>query len=122
MANYDFHQLSHHDFEVMCRDLLQAEWKGLFESFKPGKDGGIDLRFLMLGTKSIFQCKHLVRTGLSGLYRELAQEAPTICELKADRYLLVTSVPLSPANKDKIVGIVGGNLLKPSDILGQDDS
>jgi len=26
MANYDFHQLSSHDFEEMSRDLLQAEW------------------------------------------------------------------------------------------------
>ncbi|MGA7323029.1 MAG: ATP-binding protein [Rhodomicrobium sp.] len=121
MPSYDFQQLSHHDFETMVRDLLQAEWYCRFECFKPGKDGGIDIRFLLGGSKSIFQCKHFVRTGLPGLLREMAKEVANVRELNADRYVLVTSVPLSPSNKDKIVEIVGAEHIQLPDILGQDD-
>jgi hypothetical protein len=38
MADYDFHQLSPHDFEGMARGLLQAEWGFPLESFKSGKE------------------------------------------------------------------------------------
>jgi hypothetical protein len=39
---YDFRTLSPLDFEELVRDLLQAELGIMFESFKPGKDQGID--------------------------------------------------------------------------------
>ena len=42
---YDFQQLSPHDLETLVRDLLQAEWGVALESFKTGRDGGIDLRY-----------------------------------------------------------------------------
>lgn len=45
MPEYDFHQLSPHDLEVLTRDLLQANWGVDIESFKAGRDGGIDLRY-----------------------------------------------------------------------------
>jgi hypothetical protein len=121
MAHYDFQQLSPHDFELLTRDLLQAEWNIRLESFKPGKDGGIDLRHWMKKNPIIFQCKHFVRTGFSGLVRELKEEAAKVRELKPERYVLATSVPLSWANKDKIVEIIGAHCLGPSDLLGQED-
>jgi hypothetical protein len=121
MANYDFKQLSPHDFELLTRDLLQAEWNVRLESFKPGKDGGIDIRHLVKRNRIIFQCKHFVRTGFSGLMRELKEEAAKVRELKPERYVLATSVPLSAANKDKIVEIIGADYLAPSDVFGQED-
>ncbi len=45
MPDYDFHQLSSYDLEILTRDLLQAHWGVTIESFKIGKDGGIDLRY-----------------------------------------------------------------------------
>lgn len=121
MAHYDFHQLSPHDFELLMRDLLQAEWSVRLESFKPGKDGGIDMRLLVKKNPIVFQCKHFVRTGFSGLVRELKEEAAKVRELKPERYVLATAVPLSAANKDKIVEIIGADYLVPSDVLGQED-
>ncbi len=44
MSDYDFHQLSPYDFEIITRDLLQARDGFLLESFKTGRDGGIDFR------------------------------------------------------------------------------
>lgn len=121
MAEYDFHQLSPHDFENMARDLLQAEWGLKLESFKTGKDGGIDFRYAQSGFQVIVQCKHYVRTGLAGLLRDLGKEATKVRKLKPQRYILITSVPLSPPNKDEIVKIIGSDVLNTGDIFGQED-
>ena len=121
MADYDFHQLSPHDFENMARDLLQADWGVKLESFKTGKDGGIDFRYAQSGFQVIVQCKHYVRTGLTGLLRDLGKEAAKVRKLKPQRYILITSVPLSPPNKEDIVKIIGSDVLNTGDILGQED-
>lgn len=121
MADYDFHQLSPHDFEQMGRDILQAEWGFNLESFKTGKDGGIDFRYAQSNSSIVVQCKHYIRTGLAGLLRDLEKEAIKVRNIKPLRYVLVTSVPLSPANKNDIVKIIGADVLNSGDILGQDD-
>ncbi|WP_296082280.1 restriction endonuclease [uncultured Agrobacterium sp.] len=118
--SYDFHQLSPHDFETLVRDLLQAEWGLLLESFKTGRDGGIDLRYARGAQNIIGQAKHYVRTGLPGLLRDLRTEAEKLARLQPNRYLLATSAPLSPADKDRIVAIFGG-AVRVSDVLGQED-
>lgn len=120
MADYDFHQLSPDDLEILARDLLQAHWGVTIESFKTGKDGGIDLRYAPGTGKIIVQVKHFVRTGLAGLTRELAKEAAKVRRLNPTRYVLVTSVPLSAVNKDAIVALIGADVLKPSDVIGQE--
>ena len=95
MPDYDFHQLSPYDLEILARDLLQAHWGVTIESFKTGKDGGIDLRYAAGSGKLIVQVKHLLRTGLAGLLRELVKEAEKVDRLQPSRYVLVTSVSLS---------------------------
>ncbi len=45
MCDYDFGILSFSEFENLTRALLEAEYGIFIESFKEGKDGGIDLRF-----------------------------------------------------------------------------
>lgn len=121
MADYDFHQLSPYDLELLARDLLQAHWGVTLESFKSGRDGGIDLRYAGHRSRTIVQVKHYVRTGLAGLLRELAKEANKVQRLRPARYVLVTSVPLSAQNKDAIVATIGAKFLKPEDVLGQED-
>jgi Restriction endonuclease len=117
---YDFQQLSPHDLETLVRDLLQAEWGVALESFKTGRDGGVDLRYARGPHNLVVQVKHYVRTGLAGLLRDLKVEAGKVTALKPTRYLLVTSVPLSPANKQAIAAVFSGGLAV-SDVLGQDD-
>src|SRR4051794_28264269 len=57
MADYDFHQLSPRDLERLARDLLQAELGVTLESFKTGRDSGIDLRYAATNQNIIVQCK-----------------------------------------------------------------
>ncbi len=120
MPDYDFHQLPPYDLEVLARDLLQAHWGVTLESFKADKDGGIDLRYASAAGKLVVQIKHMPRTGLAGLLREL-KEAAKVRQLQPDRYVLVTSVPLSAANKDAVVSIIGADVIRPSDVIGQED-
>lgn len=103
MLDYDFHTLSPIDFENLVRDLLQEELKVRLESFKPGQDKGIDLRYKDDPTKFMIQCKHYYKSGIKSLLQNLKSfEKQKVEALKPDRYILATSVPLSPDNKNSI--------------------
>jgi hypothetical protein len=123
MPSYDFKTLSPIDFEILVRDLLQREFGFTLESFKPGRDGGIDLR-RFIGPKNtlIVQCKHYAAAGFAALLRELERiEAPKVAKLKPRRYVLATSVPLSPANKDAVCDRFSPFCKAPNDVYGRDD-
>ncbi len=118
---HDFHTLSPLDFEELVRDLLQAEWGIRLESFGPGADQGIDARLLDGPHKVIVQAKHMLGTGYRGLLRELTKEREKMSALSPSRYVLATSVPLTPARKDEIAAAMKGVPLTTADIVGQED-
>ena len=119
--SYDFHQLSPYEFELLTRDLLQAEWGLTLESFKSGKDGGIDFRYAGMGANTIVQCKHYLISGFAKLRESMNSEREKVHRLTPSRYVLVTSVPLSPANKVEITRIVDQSILASADVIGSDD-
>lgn len=96
-------------------------WGVTIESFKTGRDGGVDLRYAAGPSKTVVQIKHYLKTGLAGLLRDLKKEAAKVRRLQPSRYVLVTSIPLSAVNKDEIVKLIGAKFLKPTDVLGQED-
>lgn len=120
MSNYDFKQLSPHDFEELSRDLIQARDGVVLESFASGRDGGIDFRHARGSNSTIVQCKHYAQTGVSGLLSHLKGEARKVSTLKPSRYILVTSVGLTPKNKETIQTLFG-DVLTSEDIIAQDD-
>jgi len=123
MAKYDFKSLSSLDFEELVRDLLQAEWNISLEAFKTGRDKGIDLRYMRAGEgKTIVQCKHYAGSGFSKLLADLRNfEKPKITRLNPSRYVVITSVGLSPDNKDQLMQALSPFVLSPADILGAGD-
>ncbi|MBB6562971.1 hypothetical protein HNP48_005688 [Acidovorax soli] len=123
MPNYNYDALSPQDFEEIARDLLQAEWGVAIEAFKSGRDGGIDLRYATSPQSSIVvQCKHYFQSGFAALLRHLkASELPKIIRVNPARYVLVTSVPLSPANKDAIMEALAPHIKSTADVIGVDD-
>ncbi|MCH7753139.1 MAG: restriction endonuclease, partial [Planctomycetes bacterium] len=124
MPEYDFATLSPHDFEILSRDLLQKEWNVTLESFKSGRDSGIDLRYSRPENQSnqIVQCKHYYRSGFSKLKSALENvELPKIKTLNPTRYVLTTSVSLSPSNKEDLLKILAPYCQSLADIIGQDD-
>jgi hypothetical protein len=121
--NYDFHNLSPTDFEELVRDLLQKEFGCRLESFKSGKDRGIDIRYARDPKAAVvIQCKHYVRSGFGALRSTmLSSELPKIQKLNPQRYILVTSVPLSVSNKDDLLHELSPYLQSTHDILGAED-
>ena len=101
MPAYTFADLSPLDFEILSRDLLQKELQITLESFKPGRDGGIDFRCFTETQKTlVVQCKHYAGSGLAQLMSDLKnKEVAKLQKLQPTRYILVTSVALTPANK-----------------------
>lgn len=123
MSNYDFTSLSSHDFEILVRDLLQKEMNITLECFKPGSDGGIDLRYSSaLESNIIVQCKHYAGSGYKMLYSKLKnEELKKVKKINPPRYILATSVGLTPGNKDDLIELLKPFCLSSSDIYGRDD-
>lgn len=98
MPNYDFLNLSPIDFEELTRDLLQKFYKVDFESFTNGRVRGIDLRYSIdINNNLILQCKRYKK--YSDLKSTLKREVCKIQNLDINRYILVTSLGLTPSNK-----------------------
>ncbi|MGJ5603490.1 restriction endonuclease [Morganella morganii] len=118
MTNYDFRALNNEEFERLATDLLSKRENMLIERFKSGKDGGIDGRFYHSG-EVIIQVKHYVKTGYSGLLSKLkSEEVAKVENLKPNRYIFITSVGLSPANKKEIYDLFNPYIRKNNDIIG----
>jgi hypothetical protein len=115
--------LSAQDFEELARDLLQAEWGMAIEAFKTGRDSGIDLRYAPAhGGATIVQCKHYATSGYGKLISHLRDiERPKVVQLSPARYVIVTSVGLTPANKDEIIATMQPFILGVGDVLGAHD-
>ncbi len=119
MAAYEFSRLSNIDFEELAHDLLEASWHVKLEAFATGPDSGIDLRHMAGDGDTIVQCKHFVGSGFAKLLSHLKlEELPKIQVLAPRRYVLVTSVALTPANKEKIAAALAPFITTPADIIG----
>jgi Restriction endonuclease len=120
---YDFLTLSPLDFEELIRDLLQAELNVRLESFGPGPDQGIDFRHSTGGRGIIVQAKHYGRSGTKKLVGAARIENGNVIILRSDvrRYILATSVSLSPALKNRIVAVMPDTPLDAYDIFGLED-
>lgn len=119
---YDFLNLSPVDFEELSRDLIQKHFHLYLESFKTGKDGGIDFRCTKdkdLENEIIVQAKRY--RDFNSLFIELKREVKKLPNLEPDRYILSTSAGLSPTNKDKIKKLFHPYITSTSDIIGKDD-
>jgi len=118
---YDFMNLSPDEFENLARDLLSAEWGAQVEAFKSGRDQGVDLRFtkkpLITGT-AIIQCKRFRPDRFNVLLETMRAEALKVAHFKPAQYILITSVPLSPHNKEQLLAAMAPWCKSTQDILG----
>ena len=124
MSEYSFAGISGFEFERVVGDLLQARDGGIrFQASPPGPDGGIDLRAIGAGGMvTIAQCKHYLGSGVQKLLRTLRRdELPKVQTLAPTRYVLATSVELSPSVKDTIVAMFSPFCYGPEDVLGARD-
>ncbi len=121
--DYTFSSLNDKEFEYLVCDLVTKVTNKRIERFKPGKDAGVDGRYFNIDRKEeILQCKHYYQSGLKKLLYDLEhKEALKVKKLKPAKYIFVTSVPLSRANKTKIKSIFAPYIKIESDIWGCED-
>lgn len=124
MSQYNFSTLNDKELEVLTRDLLTREMSIPFQSFKMGKDKGIDLRYSTAESENqiIVQVKHYLKSGYGQLLNVLKnKEKEKIDKLSPKRYILVTSIGLSPSDKEAIKKALSPHILNTNDIYGADD-
>lgn len=121
MPDYDFQILQPHEFECLTRDLLQKREKIFLESFTEGRDSGIDMRFASASPNktTIVQAKRC--KDFPSLFKKLKEESLKVAKLNPKRYIISTSVGLTPENKKAIQNLFTPYILSPEDILGRDD-
>ncbi|MEV4881265.1 restriction endonuclease [Streptomyces cyaneofuscatus] len=121
MADYDFRSLSPNDFEMLIRDLLEAEYRWRLEAFGRGRDGGIDLRGSTAEGKVVVQCKHYLGSSFSDLRSSARREVPKMDKEQPDRYLFVTSQNLNRTQKDTLAADLRPWISDTVDLLTQVD-
>lgn len=135
MSNYNFTEmLSAIDFELLSKDLLEAELNMRLETFREGRDKGIDLRFapirvvhsllslresVLQRPSLIVQCKRY--STFNSLKSHLKnKELPKIVRLNPERYILTTSVSLSPQQADELKELLSPHVQSTGDIYGRE--
>ena len=118
---YSFHSLSPPDFEDLARDLVGRELEARFEAFGPGPDGGMDGRHSTCAGTTVLQAKHYRGSRFPALAREMRRERIAVDALTPERYLLATSVSLTPSNKEALAEIMAPLLRDGRDLLGSED-
>ncbi|MEC8011855.1 MAG: restriction endonuclease [Pseudomonadota bacterium] len=123
MSDYDFSSLNDKEFEGLSVDLLSCHFGARIERFKAGRDSGVDGRFFSSeGDEVIIQCKHWLKSGLAALIRSIeSTEAEKVKSLNPRRYIFITSLELSRANKIKIKNLFSPYILSESDVFGNED-
>ncbi len=131
MSEYDFATcLSSLDFERLSKDLFEAELGISLEIFPEGRDQGIDLRYVapkknkwtcgVNGSPDIIiQCKRYSK--FSNLKSDLKKgELEKIRKLSPVRYILITSVSLTPLQSDELRNLLHPYVSTTGDIYGRE--
>lgn len=106
------------------RDLLQDALGIRFESFTRGRDDGIDLRALRTPDGLLIaQAKHFAGSRISNLLSSIKKEKLKLDKLDQppDRYIIATSLGLTPGNKTAIFNALQPYITSESDIYGPGD-
>jgi hypothetical protein len=121
---YDFSTLNDKDLELLVLDLFNSENELDLQSFKVGKDQGIDLRYSTPKNNNsiVVQVKHYLKSGNKLLLRDLKKkELPKVKALNPDRYIIATSVQMSAKEKDEIKELFYPYILDSNDVISVND-
>lgn len=124
MNKYDFSNLNDKEFEQFVGDLLSKELNIELQDFKIGRDKGIDLRFSSVNNSNstIVQAKHYINSKFAQLIHNLENsELTKVKQLKPDNYYVVTSLPLTAPEKDKIYNLFCEFMESANSVYSQQD-
>lgn len=120
---FDLSKLNDREFEALGASVIERSKDKRVETFKAGRDGGVDGRFWIGKNKEgIIQCKHYSETPYRTLIKKLkSEELLKVRKLKPSQYILITSKKLSRNNKQEIKEIFDPFILREDDIWGKED-
>lgn len=121
---YDFSTLNDKEFEKLSRDILNYKFGWDLQDFKTGQDQGVDLRYSSAKNVNMMavQAKHYLKSGYKKLLSDLTNlEKPKVERLKPERYIIVTSVPLSNKYKNELFALFSSYMQTANDIFGPED-
>jgi hypothetical protein len=123
MSVYNWENLSDHDFELVCRDVMAVLVGAPVEAFARGRDGGIDLRSGAGKSLILGQAKHRHRSSYGKLLTEVRQEKLKLDAMasKPAQYLLFTTQSLTPHRKSELAEALQPYCVEVSDIHGVED-
>lgn len=121
MINYDFHTLLEPlKFQSLACDIIEVREGLSLESYKAGKDQGIDGFYKDQNTTCVVQVKRY-KQDFQVLFRDLKKELEKVKSIMPTRYILAVSLSLSKSEKDKIYNLFSPYIQNTSDILGRQD-
>ncbi|EGQ9314282.1 AAA family ATPase, partial [Vibrio parahaemolyticus] len=115
MINYSFDSLNDKEFEELVNDILTQHLGKRVIRYAPGRDLGIDGKVILDDETVIVQSKHYIKSGFPPLLASLKKEKTKIKRLNPHRYIVATSIDLTPANVGKLVDALSP-FLKEEDI------
>jgi hypothetical protein len=102
---FDLSNLNDYEFEILCKDMMQEQFKIKLYTFSRGIDAGVDICDKEKEPTVIIQAKHYVNSTYSQLKSSLKAEIPKMQKLKPLKYYVCTSQSLSRKNKQEIVDL-----------------
>jgi len=120
---YNLEVLNDKEFEDLCKALLDLAYDVDFQVFKSGKDSGIDLLYSgKTEHEIVVQVKHYVSSSFAQLRQKLNNdEINAVRKLSPapNRYVLATSLPLSPKLSKDIRSIMDPFIKSLQDVYGR---
>ncbi len=122
MPNYDFHSLLEPlEFQKLVCDIVELRDNIFLETYKEGRDSGID-GFYTDGNKKIVVQVKRYQQDFKRLYRDLQHiELSKVQKLKPDRYILGVSIDFGQGQKGEIKDLFQGYITNTNDILSKTD-
>jgi DNA polymerase III delta prime subunit len=122
MRKYNFHDLLEPmEFQNLVRDIVQVRDNIFLESYKDGKDQGIDGLLYDEHRKIVLQTKRYKLSFTKLFYTLKTEELPKVKKLKPTRYILGISMDFSPSEKEKIKELFEGFIINTNDIISSED-
>lgn len=117
MRNYDFNEkLSWPEFENLACAVIQKRENIQLQTFKAGKDGGIDGLWISGDKKLILQAKRY--SNFKSMLSELkGKELKKVKTLNPDRYILVVSLRLHKDQWEQIFNLFGDYIKDSKDFI-----
>ena len=114
----NFGNMDSHEFESLCKDIMERRLGKKLQKFSRGRDGGIDICDTEHNPKIIIQAKHYFRSKYSDLKFKLVNvEKKHIENKNPESYYLCTTLDLTRANFDAIVNLFPNYMTDRSNIL-----